>query len=154
MPFFKKYNGFTLIELLTVIAIIGLLVSFAAVGLAYYKKKGQDASIQIGIGQIRNAAEMYYSAHKDFLGICDNDPSSSDYRRLIYSSDFEAEDIVGSIIMSRGDVYCKSSFNAYVVISAMNIMDCWCVDSAGSSKEATLNPGETCADKLIGTQCP
>jgi prepilin-type N-terminal cleavage/methylation domain-containing protein len=137
MPFSKKSNGFTLIELLTVLAIIGLLLSLALVGLVYYKNKGRDASIQISMVQIRNATGMHYAAHKNFNDICNDG-------KLVPSSDFEVGEIEAFINKNRGEVFCISSPNDYVIISTMNTMDCWCLDSAGISKEISLGAGETC----------
>ena len=55
-------KGFTLIELLVVIAIIGILSSVVLASLTTARTKGQDASVQSQLSNMRAQAELYYSS--------------------------------------------------------------------------------------------
>lgn len=145
--FSKEKNGFTLVELLLVTAIIGLLASIGLTILARYKDKARDAAIQIELTEVRNAAGMLYIEDPvtGFRNVCDGS-TLSDTGSLGLIED--------SIERNGGRITCLDSDTAYAVISTLNTKDCWCIDSAGTSKEITLVGGETCGDKLTDTVCP
>lgn len=54
-------RGFTLLELLIVVAIIGLLASFAAFALGNTRKRSRDAKRISDFGQIRKALELAFN---------------------------------------------------------------------------------------------
>lgn len=62
----KQAQGFTLIELLTVIAIIGILIGFIAVGLPRAIESAKIAKIENTFLQIRNILTEYYVDHGTF----------------------------------------------------------------------------------------
>ena len=57
----NKQSGFTLIELLVVIAIIGILSAIVLTSLGTARSKGNTASNQIALQQVKNALELYAS---------------------------------------------------------------------------------------------
>lgn len=56
-----KNRGFTLIELLVVIAIIGILSSVVLASLTTARTRGQSASVQSQLSNMRAQAELFYS---------------------------------------------------------------------------------------------
>ncbi len=59
----KNNKGFTLIELLVVIAIIGILSSVVLASLTTARTRGQSASVQSQLSNMRAQAELYYSTN-------------------------------------------------------------------------------------------
>lgn len=57
----KTSKGFTLIELLVVIAIIGILSSVVLASLTTARTRGQSASVQSQLSNMRAQAELFYS---------------------------------------------------------------------------------------------
>ncbi len=64
----KRKCGFTLIEVLVVIAIMGLLTSFALVSLQSARVSARDTKRKIDIRQLVNAMELYYLDHDTYPG--------------------------------------------------------------------------------------
>jgi prepilin-type N-terminal cleavage/methylation domain-containing protein len=56
-------RGYTLLELLIVIALIGILVTIAAVSYSSAQKKTRDSRRTTDVKSIQNALEQYYSDH-------------------------------------------------------------------------------------------
>jgi len=67
----NRFKGFTLIEVLAVVAIIGFLVSIIIVRTSQAKRLGEDAAVQAGLREVRNAAELHYNRLYTFEGVCD-----------------------------------------------------------------------------------
>lgn len=63
-----KNKGFTLIELLVVIAIIGILSSVVLASLTTARSRGQAASVQSQLSNMRAQAELYYSTNGNSYG--------------------------------------------------------------------------------------
>ena len=143
-----KNGGFTLIELLAVIAIIGLITAILVVNLTIAKNKAKDSAIKASLLEVRNAAELYFHESSTYEGVCDTNDNT-----LSNNGDFgRIENFVTSQL--NGTITCRESPTEYAVISTLNLGNCWCVDAKGSSREISLQQGETCADKLTTTQCP
>jgi type IV pilus assembly protein PilA len=64
----KNNKGFTLIELLVVIAIIGILSSVVLASLTTARSRGQAASVQSSLSNMRAQAELYYSTNTNSYG--------------------------------------------------------------------------------------
>lgn len=143
-----RSGGFTLVELLAVLAIISLLVAVVLVSMGQSKNRARDAVITTSLMEIRNAAEFLYDKlQASYEGVCDSTDTT-------LSSDGDFGRIKAYIEKQRGFISCKDSETAYAVISTLNAADCWCIDSLGVSKEVSLEPDETCSDKLLTTVCP
>lgn len=151
MKIFQKKNraGFTLVELMVVITIVGILASIVLIDLSNTRKKGEDAAVQLGLREVRNAAELYYSNNETYVGVCDTSDNT-----LSNSGDFgRIENYLNEHNGPTGIIGCRESDNAYAVISSLNLGNCWCVDSQGSSREVTLTEAN-CQDQLTSTACP
>jgi len=68
----KNTKGFTLIELLTVLAIIGIIVTFAVPQYAKFKAKAYDLKAQNDARNIALGEESYYMDNDEYLP-CQND---------------------------------------------------------------------------------
>lgn len=66
----KTKRGFTLVELLLVIAILGILSTFVAVGVINAQKKSRDDKRRADIQTIASALEMYKAEFKRYLENC------------------------------------------------------------------------------------
>ncbi len=62
-------RGFTLIELLVVISIIGLLSSIVLAALSSARQKGQYASVQESLNEMRTVYELQYLASSSYAAI-------------------------------------------------------------------------------------
>lgn len=60
MNFLQSKKGFTLVEVLIVVAIVGILASFAIVGIGPVQKRGRDARRLSDLRQIQNGLELYF----------------------------------------------------------------------------------------------
>jgi len=138
--------GFTLTEILIVVAIIGIILSIVMIAVGRVKHKARDAAIQSALSEVRNAAGLYYDNTESYAGVCAGDDTLADTGNFKRIEDF--------IIEQAGVVTCRNTDGAYAVISTLNLGDCWCVDSEGASRKVELQSGETCRDKLTGTNCP
>ncbi len=142
----KTGVGFTLIEVIVVLAIISLLLAIIIINTGITRKQGKDSAIQSALREVRNAAGLYYDNTESYAGVCAEDGTLADTGNFKRIEDF--------IIEQAGVVTCRNTDEAYAVISTLNLGDCWCVDSEGASRKVELQPGETCRDKLTGTNCP
>ena len=137
----KAGAGFTLIELLVVIVIIGLLAAIVLINLGNSRDRGKDAGIQSSLVEVAKAAELIYNDTYEYDGVCDATNTT-----LSDNEDFGR--IKAYITRQGGEISCRDDNGAYVVISSMHLIDCWCVDSNGASKEVVLGGGETCLNIL------
>lgn len=141
----RRNESFTLIELLVVIAIIVLLASIALISLHNSRLRAKDASIQTALYEVRNAAEMSYTANGNYEAVCnDLDNTLSD------TGDFGK--IEKEVQKHNGGqpVTCFESGDkqAYAVSSPLVSKSgkCWCVSSIGIAKEIDC--------PLLTSSCP
>lgn len=147
----KNFNkGFTLIELLVVIAIIGILASVVLASLNSARNKGADAAIKANLANARAQAELFYDAGTTYDAVCTagtNNVSAmvlGAAQKLSSSATVGADAqafVYGSAGTAAGNAVCHDSASGWAAIvslkSPTTASSGWCVDSSGSSKEAT-----------------
>ena len=139
----NKSLGFTLIELLVVIAIIGILAAVVLASLNDARKSGSDAAVKQSMGNIRAQAEIVYNTNGAFTyaNVCTN----TKVQALLNSAKSSAGTSVTALNLAMGTassvttVTCHTTSTAWAAISPLNSNSAlgWCVDSTGSSKQAT-----------------
>jgi prepilin-type N-terminal cleavage/methylation domain-containing protein len=131
----QNKKGFTLIELLVVVAIIGLLSSIIIINMNSQRFEAHDANIKSFMHQLRNAAEMLYTASgNDSYGlICTEDNKLSDSGELgIIKKAIEKENPGNEIVCFESED--EIDFAASFPLTARKGKH-WCVESAGISVE-------------------
>jgi len=128
---YKK--GFTLIELLVVVAIISLLSSIVFASLSGGRDKAKDANVKANLNNARTIAAFYYDTNGNYgpvTSVCAGVFFLSPSMSAINVSMFNAT--------GTGD-YCVSNSTNYAYGHALKTNSAfgWCVDSNGSSKQAT-----------------
>lgn len=146
-----KNKGFTLIELLVVIAIIGILSSVVLASLTTARTRGQAASVQSQLSNMRAQAELYYST----TGA--NKYATADVTTCTAASSLFAVDaangldklmagIVGptgaSSVTDTTKISCEAGVSAWAVAAINPAVsggtEAYCVDSKGTSKTKTV----------------
>lgn len=122
-------KGFTLIELLVVIAIIGILSSVVLASLTTARTRGQVASVQSQLSNMRAQAELYYSttgANSYGAG------TASCTTGALFSGTNGLGALVAGVTATGATPTCAASTTAWAVTGAINNV-VYCVDSTGFS---------------------
>lgn len=139
--------GFTLIELLVVIAVIGLMTTIVLVSLGDSRDRAKETTIKSSLIEVVKTAEFLRISIASYDDVCD--PPN---RTL--SNDGNLGRLELYIASQGGIVNCRSTDEAFSVISTLGEDSCWCVDWQGTSKKIELTGEDTCDDILVTTTCP
>ncbi len=141
----KKSRGFTLIELLVVIAIIGILSSVVLASLTTARTRGQSASVQSQLANMRAQAELYYSTNSNSYGPTHaEDACTSASADLFGTGNNSLKNLVDGVanVVTRAKTACSASATAWAVAavdpSVSAGTSAFCVDSTGVSKTVTI----------------
>lgn len=132
-----KNKGFTLIELLVVIAIIGILSSVVLASLTTARSRGQAASVQSQLSNMRAQAELYYSTNSNSYGTAGTSCTNS--------ASLFAGALNGLTQLINGadgitDLACDNTTTAWAVkTTAETGGQYFCVDSSGVSTSSATN---------------
>jgi len=121
-----KKEGFTLVEMLVVIAIVGILSAAVLASLGPARNRAKDARIISGLGQLRSIAEILYDG---------------DYAAVVIGQADIAK-IAADITNNQGGVTITLSANTLTFAAESSLAGggFYCVDSAGTAKNYTVNP--------------
>lgn len=62
----KRPSGFTLVELVVIVAVLGILVTFASLNINNYYNSGRDARREASVSTITNALERYFERSGEY----------------------------------------------------------------------------------------
>ena len=132
-------KGFTLIELLVVIAIIGILSSVVLASLTTARTRGQVASVQSQLSNMRAQAELYYSTNGNTYG------SGTDCAAGLFgTANNGLRTLVLGVTSTGATVSCSASSTAWSAVAAFGGVN-YCVDSTGfSGTSSSATADNTC----------
>lgn len=146
--------GFTLIEMLVVMTILGLL---ATVGLANYQgaqAKARDARRKSDLGQIKTAAETYFSDHRNYPGnsvsgqiVCIDSPLTI----CDWGEQFVDEN--GTIYMARLPRDPSSGRNYFYVTDGTQLKFKVMARLENCNDPTLINPAASCGESPSGENC-
>jgi prepilin-type N-terminal cleavage/methylation domain-containing protein len=132
-----KNRGFTLIELLVVIAIIGILSSVVLASLTTARTRGQSASTQSQLSNMRAQAELFYSTTGTNSYGTPSTTTDCTTGSLFTSSANGLLALLTGVksVAGAGNVACSSTALAWAVaaVDPASTTAAFCVDSTGIS---------------------
>jgi type IV pilus assembly protein PilA len=135
----KNNKGFTLIELLVVIAIIGILSSVVLASLTTARTRGQVASVQSQLSNMRAQAELYYSTNSNSYGTASNCSTA-----LFGTANNGLGALVAGVTSTGATISCSASSTAWSAVAAFGGVN-YCVDSTGfSGTSSSATADNTC----------
>ncbi|MBP6974604.1 MAG: prepilin-type N-terminal cleavage/methylation domain-containing protein [Candidatus Pacebacteria bacterium] len=135
----KMSKGFTLIELLVVIAIIGILSSVVLASLTTARSRGQSASVQSQLSNMRAQAELFYST----TGANTYGTAVADCTGSLFTGANGLSSLLAGVqsVAGAGNVDCATTATGWVVAATdpASSTSSFCVDGTGVSKTFSGN---------------
>lgn len=150
----KMQKGFTLIELLVVIAIIGILSSVVLASLTTARTRGQAASVQSQLSNMRAQAELFYSTNGNTYGTVVTEVTCPGTATLFGTANNGLGNLVSGVIgvVTAANTSCGTSATGWAVSAKdpASSTAAYCVDSTGVSRTVTA---ATAADAQTSAAC-
>lgn len=150
----KLSKGFTLIELLVVIAIIGILSSVVLASLTTARTRGQSASIQSQLSNMRAQAELFYSTNNNNYGTIVAEGDCPGTATLFGTGNNGLGNLVAGVVSVVGAAQTSCVTAGTVTASSWaaaaedpaSTTASFCVDSTGVSKIVTASVADDALD--------
>lgn len=150
----KLTKGFTLIELLVVIAIIGILSSVVLASLTTARTRGQSASIQSQLSNMRAQAELFYSTNSNNYGTIVAETACPGAATLFGTANNGLGNLVAGVVnvVTAANTSCVTAGTGTASSWAVAAEDpasttlSYCVDSTGVSKGVTASAAADALD--------
>lgn len=130
----KMSKGFTLIELLVVIAIIGILSSVVLASLTTARTRGQSASVQSQLSNMRAQAELFYST----TGANTYGTDLNDCTGALFTGANGLSALLAGVrsVAGTANVDCSTTATGWAVaaLDPASSTSAFCVDGTGVSK--------------------
>jgi len=137
----KMQKGFTLIELMIVVAIIGILASFALPAYSTYTNKAKFAETIVALGAVKSAVDICYQTEGS-LADCDTaaelnvalaDMSAGIYVTSVALSDTTAK-VTGTSTLDDGATPTSAAYTAIMTPTAAGGTLTWAMTGTGCAK--------------------
>ena len=140
----KMQKGFTLIELMIVVAIIGILASFALPAYSTYTNKAKFAETIVALGAVKSAVDICYQTEGS-LADCDTaaklnvalaDMSAGIYVTSVALSATASEEgtVIGTSTLDDGATPTSAAYTAIMTPTAAGGTLTWAMAGTGCAK--------------------